>query len=153
MRARVLIVAAASLVVVGAARAGSPAVTDRDALQGTWRLAAVAFRRPERDDPPHPAARGDVEEYAGRNVRPEDNGYLSERHAEDARAELGGLEEAVASAAKLADLGDEFHVDYVEPELRLRGSLGDATRRVAIVGSRLTDEYGDDVARSMSSRL
>src|SRR5262245_37669636 len=28
-------------------------------------------------------ARADVEEYAGRNVRPEDNGYLSERLAED----------------------------------------------------------------------
>ena len=27
-------------------------------------------------------ARGDVEEYEGRNVKPEDNGYLSDAHAE-----------------------------------------------------------------------
>src|SRR5262249_48837358 len=28
-------------------------------------------------------SRGDVTEYSGRHVRPEDNGYLSERHAEE----------------------------------------------------------------------
>src|SRR3954471_19361529 len=29
-------------------------------------------------------ARGDVEDYSGRGIRPEDNGYLSESHAESA---------------------------------------------------------------------
>ncbi len=37
-------------------------------------------------------------------------------------------------------------------ELRLRGSLGDR-RRVAIVGSRLPDEYGVDVARDLATGL
>jgi DNA processing protein len=36
--------------------------------------------------------------------------------------------------------------------LRLRGSLGSA-RRVAIVGSRLSDEYGDDMARTIAAGL
>jgi DNA processing protein len=36
--------------------------------------------------------------------------------------------------------------------LRLRGSLGDR-RRVAVVGSRLTDEYGSDLARSIAGGL
>jgi DNA processing protein len=38
-------------------------------------------------------------------------------------------------------------------ELRLAGSLGAPRARVAIVGSRLTDEYGRDLARELASRL
>lgn len=38
-------------------------------------------------------------------------------------------------------------------ELRLLGSLGRPARRVAIVGSRRTDEYGSDVARAMAAGL
>jgi DNA processing protein len=37
--------------------------------------------------------------------------------------------------------------------LRLVGSLGGARRRVAMVGSRLSDEYGVDLARSISAGL
>lgn len=37
-------------------------------------------------------------------------------------------------------------------ELRLRGSLGDR-RRVALVGSRATDEYGADLAREIAAGL
>ncbi len=38
-------------------------------------------------------------------------------------------------------------------ELRLLGSLGEPARRAAIVGSRLTDEYGADLARSIAAGL
>lgn len=38
-------------------------------------------------------------------------------------------------------------------ELRLRGELGGSARRVALVGSRATDEYGEDVARSLATGL
>ena len=36
-------------------------------------------------------ARGDVEEYAGRSVTPQDNGYLSDSHAQQASERRGGL--------------------------------------------------------------
>ncbi|GAB4172533.1 MAG: phosphomethylpyrimidine synthase ThiC [Terrimicrobiaceae bacterium] len=36
-------------------------------------------------------ARGDVEEYEGRDVRPQDNGYLSASHAQTASERRGGL--------------------------------------------------------------
>lgn len=38
-------------------------------------------------------------------------------------------------------------------ELRLRGSLGTAAARVAVVGSRRTDEYGEDLARELARDL
>ncbi|HSM91296.1 MAG TPA: DNA-processing protein DprA, partial [Anaeromyxobacteraceae bacterium] len=38
-------------------------------------------------------------------------------------------------------------------ELRIVGSLGSSARRVAIVGSRRTDEYGSDVARAIAAGL
>ncbi|HSN13491.1 MAG TPA: DNA-processing protein DprA [Anaeromyxobacteraceae bacterium] len=38
-------------------------------------------------------------------------------------------------------------------EMRLLGSLGEPVRRVAIVGSRRTDEYGSDVARAIAAGL
>lgn len=39
------------------------------------------------------------------------------------------------------------------PELRLRGSLGETARRVAIVGARRTDEYGAHLAREIATGL
>jgi hypothetical protein len=36
-------------------------------------------------------ARGDVEEYDGRSVKPQDNGYLSASHAQQASERRGGL--------------------------------------------------------------
>jgi protease-4 len=36
---------------------------------------------------------------------------------------LGGLKDAVDAAAKLGDLGTEFEVDYIEPEMSLREEL------------------------------
>ncbi len=36
---------------------------------------------------------------------------------------LGGLEEAIASAAKLAEIGDDYRVDYLEHELELRDQM------------------------------
>ncbi len=58
-------------------RSGSSAVTSNrglPALRREWIL-----------------KRGDVAEYQGRNVRPEDNGYLSVSHAQVARERRGGL--------------------------------------------------------------
>jgi uncharacterized protein (TIGR03067 family) len=46
MKLQVLIVAAASLLAAAvAARAGDPATADKDALQGTWRLASVEVNK------------------------------------------------------------------------------------------------------------
>jgi len=36
---------------------------------------------------------------------------------------LGGLKDATAAAAKLAELGSDYSVDYIEPELNLREAL------------------------------
>jgi DNA processing protein len=38
-------------------------------------------------------------------------------------------------------------------QLRIRGGLGTSPRRVALVGSRATDEYGEDVARTIAAGL
>jgi uncharacterized protein (TIGR03067 family) len=45
MKLQVLIVAAASLLAAAGARAQGPATTDKDALQGTWRLASVEVNK------------------------------------------------------------------------------------------------------------
>ncbi|HWY97074.1 MAG TPA: hypothetical protein VNX69_17900, partial [Steroidobacteraceae bacterium] len=36
---------------------------------------------------------------------------------------LGGLKDATDAAAKLAELGPDYSVDYIEPELNLREAL------------------------------
>jgi len=45
MKLRILIVAAASLLAAAGARAEGPATTDKDALQGTWRLTSVEVNK------------------------------------------------------------------------------------------------------------
>jgi uncharacterized protein (TIGR03067 family) len=45
MNVRVAIVAALALLAFAAARAGGPAKTDKDALQGTWRLTSVEINK------------------------------------------------------------------------------------------------------------
>jgi uncharacterized protein (TIGR03067 family) len=45
MNVRVAIVAALALLGVDAARAGGPATTDKEALQGTWRLTSVEINK------------------------------------------------------------------------------------------------------------
>ncbi|RLE17218.1 MAG: signal peptide peptidase SppA, partial [Acidobacteria bacterium] len=60
-----------------------------------------------------------------RGVTPEDIDSIAQGRVwsgEDAHSlglidQLGGLDDAIASAAKLADLGDEFSVKYIEKEL------------------------------------
>ncbi len=39
---------------------------------------------------------------------------------------LGGLKDATDAAAKLAELGSDYDVDYIEPELSLREAAADA---------------------------
>ena len=55
--------------------------------------------------------RGDVAEYGGRNVQPEDNGYLSAKHARVALQRRGGLSpfEAPQSAHRLPLRGSGSH--------------------------------------------
>ena len=53
---------------------------DGDVEQGLPAMRASWIRR-----------RGDVEEYSGRDIRPQDNGYLSASHAQQASERRGGL--------------------------------------------------------------
>ena len=66
-----------------------------------------------------------------RGVTPEDIDRIAQGRVwsgEDAHSlglvdHLGGLDDAVASAAKLADLGDEFSVKYIEKELDFKEKM------------------------------
>lgn len=66
-----------------------------------------------------------------RGVTPEDIDRIAQGRVwsgEDAHSlglvdQLGGLDDAIASAAKLADLGDEFSVKYIEKELDFKQKL------------------------------
>ncbi len=66
-----------------------------------------------------------------RGVTPEDIDRIAQGRVwsgEDAHSlglvdQLGGLDDAIASAAKLADLGDEFSVKYIEKQLDFKQKL------------------------------
>jgi protease-4 len=56
---------------------------------------------------------------------------------------LGSLREAVASAAKLGELGDDYGVDYLEPEVSWRATLA---THVHAAAARLAGVIGPEVA-------
>jgi len=51
---------------------------------------------------------------------------------------LGGLKDATDAVAKLAELGNDYRVDYVEPELTLREQLLMQLRSESLYVGRLT---------------
>ena len=81
-----------------------------------------------------------------RNMTPEQVDLIAQGRVwsgEDAHAaglvdQLGGLQDAIASAATRASLGSEYQVEYVEPEISLKervvkSVLGDAMAQVELM--------------------
>jgi protease-4 len=63
---------------------------------------------------------------------------------------LGGLKDAIDGAAKLADLGTEYDVDYIEPNLTLREQL---LMQLRTAGARLAGSIGLVPARSALQKV
>jgi phosphomethylpyrimidine synthase len=102
-------------------------------------------------------ARGDVEEYSGREVKPQDNGYLSGKHAEFAsQAEKNRLVEFPglkgnrrhtlrAKAGKVVTQLAYARAGVITPEMEfiaIRENMGRANLRLAI------DDLRDDLGRN-----